>query len=145
LADNGTGGATGGTADLLAQRLGLLFQEGGQGAFGQSGGGGVGELLPGLEIGVWSRALVTEGASGNDLAPAGGEVTDFLEEFGRKFTARHGPYYLVLAAMVEERFLSPLYDTRLGLAKLLLASKSCRSIVDLFGTAPARYNRQACP
>jgi hypothetical protein len=59
--------------------LGLLFQEGGQGALGEAGGGGVGELLHGLEIGVPSRAVVAVGASGNDFAPAGSEVTDFLE------------------------------------------------------------------
>ena len=123
LAGNGTGGATGGTGDLFAERLGLLFQEGGQGAFGQAGGGGAGELLHGLEVGVQSRAVIAEGASGNDFAPAGGQVTDFLEELGGKFTARHGPYYLVLRAKVREQFLSPLYDTRLGLAKLLMASR----------------------
>src|SRR5207244_8758098 len=98
-------------------RLGLLFQEGGQGAFGQAGGGGAGERLDGREVGVQSPAVVAEGASGNDFAPAGGEVTDFLEKFGGKFAARHGQYYLVLVAKVWDQFLSPLYDTRLGLAK----------------------------
>jgi hypothetical protein len=47
--------------------LGLLFQEGGQGAFAQASGGGAGELLHGLEVGVPSRAVVAEGASGNNF------------------------------------------------------------------------------
>ncbi|MFL5513280.1 MAG: hypothetical protein ACJ8CN_12725 [Gemmatimonadales bacterium] len=71
----------------MAQRLRLLFQEGGQGTFGQAGGSGAGQLLHGLEVGVQSRAVVAEGASGNDFAPASGEVADFLEEFGGKSTA----------------------------------------------------------
>jgi hypothetical protein len=75
-----------------------LFQEGSQGAFGQASGGGAGELLHGVEVGVQARAGVAEGAAGNDFAPAGGEVADFLEEFRGKFTACHGRYYLVLAA-----------------------------------------------
>jgi hypothetical protein len=75
-----------------------LFQEGGEGAGSEAGRGGLGHLPHGLEVGVQAGALVAEGAAGDDFAPAGGEVADFLEEFGRKFTARHDPYYLVLAA-----------------------------------------------
>jgi hypothetical protein len=101
-AGNGTGGAAVRAGNPFPERLGLLFQEGGQGAFGQAGGSGAGELLHGLEVGVQSRAVVTEGATGNDFAPAGSEVTDFLEEFGGKFTACHGEYGLVLAAKVWE-------------------------------------------
>ena len=122
LAGQSTGGATVGTGGLFAERLGLLFQEGGQGAFAQAGGGGAGELLHGFEVGVQSRVVVAEGTSGNNLAPAGGEVADFAEKFGWKFTTRHDLYYLVLAARVREQFLSSLDDTRLGLAKLLMAS-----------------------
>ena len=77
--EHGTGSATVRTGHLFAEGLGLLFQEGGQGALGEAGGGGVGELLHGLEIGVPSPAVVAGGASGNDFAPAGSAVTDFLE------------------------------------------------------------------
>jgi hypothetical protein len=111
LAGHGTQRATAGTGNLFAERLGLLLQEGGQGAFRQASGRSVGELLHGLEVGVQSGAVLAEGTSGNDFAPAGSEVTDFSEEFGGKCTARHLRYYLVLAAKVWERFLSPLYDT----------------------------------
>jgi hypothetical protein len=107
---------------LRAERAGLLLQGGRQGALGQAEGRGAGDLLHGVEVHVEAGALLAEGAAGHDFAPAGGQVTDFLEEFGRKFASRHGRYCLVLAAEVWEEFLSMLYDTPLGLAKLLMAS-----------------------
>jgi hypothetical protein len=79
-----------------------LFQEGGEGALGEAGRGGAGQLLHDLEVGVQAGAAVAEAAAGNDFAPAGGEVADFLEEFRGKFTTRHGRYRLVLAANVRE-------------------------------------------
>ncbi len=66
---------------MFAEGLRLLFQEGGEGAFGQASGRGTGELFHGCEVGVESRAVVAEGPSGNDFAPAGGQLTDCLEEF----------------------------------------------------------------
>jgi hypothetical protein len=102
----------------------VLFQESGEGALGQTSSSGVGELLHGVKVGVQAGAGVAESAAGNDFAPASGQVTDFLEELGGKFTTRHGPYRLVLAAKVREELFSPLYDTRLCLAKLLMASFS---------------------
>jgi hypothetical protein len=74
----------------LAEGLGLLFQQGGEGAFGEASGRGAGELLHGLEVGVQAGALVAEGAAGDNFAPVGGEVADFLEEFWREFATRHG-------------------------------------------------------
>ena len=122
FAVNGTGGAAVRTRHLFAQGLGLLLQEDGEGARGEASRGGVGELLHDLEVGVQARTALPKATAGNDFAPAGGEVVDFLEEFRGKFTSRHGRYRLVLAAKVREGFFSPLYDTRLGLAKLLMAS-----------------------
>jgi len=107
---------------LFAAGLGWLFQERTEGACREAGRGGAGELLQGREVGVEAGAGVAAGAAGDDFAPAGGEVTDFLEEFGGKFTARPGRYRLVLVAKGPEEFLSPLYDRRLGKAKLLMAS-----------------------
>jgi hypothetical protein len=107
---------------MVAEGLRLLFQEGAEGAFGEAGRGGVGELLHGLEVGVEAGACVAEGVAGDDFAPASGEFTDFLEECRGKFTTCHGRYRLVLAAKGPEGLLSPLYDTPLGLAKLLMAS-----------------------
>jgi len=99
-----------------------LFQQSGEGTFGEAGGRGAGQSLHGVEIGVQAGAGVAEGAAGDDFAPAGGQVADFLEEFRGKFTACHGRYYLVLASNGSEEFLSPLYDTPFGLAKLWMAS-----------------------
>ena len=110
MADGAEGTAVG-TALLLAEGLGLLLQEGGESALGQASSGSAGNLLHQVEIDVQSGAVLAEGSSSDDFAPAGGEVTDFLEECGGKFTACHGRYYLVLAAKGWEEVLSPLYDT----------------------------------
>jgi len=67
---------------LRAQRLGLLLEEGLQGPLREPGGGGVGDLLPGAEIDVESGPVVAEGAPGDDFAPLGGEVLEFLEFLG---------------------------------------------------------------
>jgi hypothetical protein len=60
----------------------LLAEQDAEGALGEAGGGGAGDVLQGLEIGIRARAGVAEGAAGDDLAPLGGEVTDFLEVLG---------------------------------------------------------------
>ena len=78
-----------GTGLLLAQGVGLLFEEGVQGALGEAGRGGAGDLLHGVEIDVEPRAVVAEGASGDDFAPLGGQVTEFLKFFGGERTASH--------------------------------------------------------
>jgi hypothetical protein len=69
----------GGAGVLGAERLGLLFQEGGEGPFGQAGSRGRGDLLHGLEIDIQARAGLAEGTTGNDFPPLGSEFTDFLE------------------------------------------------------------------
>src|SRR5262245_19691099 len=78
-----------GTELLLAQGIGLLFQEGLQGALGKAGGGGTGALLHGIQIDVEAGAVVAEGASGNDLAPAGGKVAEFLKFLGGEGASWH--------------------------------------------------------
>jgi hypothetical protein len=108
FAVQGTGGATVRTGNLFAQGLGLLFQEGAEGALGEAGRRGAGELRHGLEVRVQAGTALPEGAAGDDFAPAGGQVADFLEELGGKFTARHGRYRLVLAAKGGGEFLNPL-------------------------------------
>ena len=102
FAVQGTGGAAVGAAGLFTQGLGLLFQQGGEGAFGEAGGGGAGELFQGLKIGVQAGATLAKGSAGHDFAPAGSEITDFSEEFRGKFTTRHSWCRLVLAAEVWE-------------------------------------------
>jgi hypothetical protein len=67
---------------LLAERLGLLLEKGLQGALGEAGSGGVGDLFHGAEIDIESGSLLTEGVSGDDFAPLGGESAEFLEFLG---------------------------------------------------------------
>jgi hypothetical protein len=74
---------------LRAERLGLLFQGGGERAFGESGSRRRGELFQSGEIEVEARAVGAESASGNNLAPLGSQITDVLEVLGGKFTACH--------------------------------------------------------
>jgi hypothetical protein len=70
--------------------LGLLFQEDLQGALVEAGGGGLGDLLHGVEVDVQPRAVVAEGAAGDDFAPLGGQITEFLEFLGGELASRHG-------------------------------------------------------
>jgi hypothetical protein len=88
--------------------LGLLLQAGAQGALGQAGGGGAGDLLHRVEVHTQAGALVTEGAAGDDFAPTGGEVPYLLEEFGGKVASRHGVSCLVLALPDRSKVLQPL-------------------------------------
>ncbi len=108
LAGDGTQGAALRAGQLLAEGLGLLFQERSQGSFGQALGSGLGDLFHGLEIGVESGSIVAEGASCDDFTPTFGKITDFLEELRGQFAPRHGEYRLVLVAKRQEQFLSPL-------------------------------------
>jgi hypothetical protein len=64
------------------QGLGLLFQEGSEGALGQTAGGSVGDLFQGEQIDVQAGASVPESTPGNNFAPLGPQVTDFLEFLG---------------------------------------------------------------
>src|SRR5437773_1600408 len=78
LATQQTKASAVGAGPLLAQRLGLLLQEGLQGSFGEPGGGRISDLLHGTEIDVESGSVVAEGVSGDNLAPLGGELAEFL-------------------------------------------------------------------
>jgi hypothetical protein len=81
-AANRAGPAAVGAGLLRSQGVGLLAEQDGEGAFGEAGGGGAGDILHGLEIDLRARAGVTEGAAGNDCAPVSSEVADFLEVLG---------------------------------------------------------------
>jgi hypothetical protein len=75
---------------LGPQGVGLLFEEGLQSSLVEPGGGGLGDLLHGVEIDVEPRPLVAEGASGDDFAPLGGQIAEFLELLGGELASRHG-------------------------------------------------------
>jgi hypothetical protein len=63
------------TGLLVGEGLGLLLQQGAEGALQQPLGGGLGSLLEGEQIDVERGAGVAEGPAGKDFAPLGGEVT----------------------------------------------------------------------
>jgi hypothetical protein len=64
---------------LGGESLGLVLQEGVEGAFGQATSGGSGDLLHGHKVkGVVGARLLQE-AAGDDFSPPGGEVMDLLE------------------------------------------------------------------
>ena len=88
-ASDGAGAPAVGAGLLGAEPLGLLFQQGGEGALGQAGGGGRGDLLHGVQIDLGPRAGLAEGVPGHDFAPARSQVTDFLEFLRRELATRH--------------------------------------------------------
>jgi hypothetical protein len=88
--------------------LGLLLQAGAQGALGQAGGGGAGDLLHRVEIDVEAGSLLAEGAAGDDFAPAGGQVANLLKHLGGGLAARHGVSCLVLAETADNEVRQPL-------------------------------------
>jgi len=101
VADGAEGTAVG-TALLLAEGLGLLLQEGGESALGQASSGSAGNLLHQVEIDVQSGAVLAEGSSSDDFAPAGGEGANFLKDLGGKVAMRHNESCLVLAGEAWE-------------------------------------------
>jgi hypothetical protein len=122
LAADRAGPAAVGARLLRSQGIGVLAEQDVEGAFGQAGRGGAGDLLHGLEIDLRAGAGVTEGAAGDDFAPLGSEVTDVLEVLGGGLTTRHGLSCLVLARLNGYAFLLLLYRSALGSTKLFLAS-----------------------
>ena len=78
-----------GTGLLLAQGMGLLFEEGLQGSLRETDGRGESDLLHGSEIDVESRPLVTVSAAGHDFAPLCSEFVEFVEFVGSEGVACH--------------------------------------------------------
>jgi hypothetical protein len=67
---------------VVREGLGLLAEQGGEGALEHSLGGGLGGLLQGEQVGVQRGAGLAERPAGNDLAPLGREITEVLEFLG---------------------------------------------------------------
>ena len=91
------------TGLVLAQRLGLLFEHGLQGALSEAFSGGLSDLLHGVQIDVESGAIVAEGAAGNDFAPLRGEVAELLKFLGGKASACHDASCLGVAKRAREK------------------------------------------
>jgi hypothetical protein len=111
-----------GARRLGAESLGLLLQEGGEGALGQAGRRRRGDLLQRLEVDLRAGARLAEGATGDDFSPLDGQVTDLLDLLRREFALRHEQSCLVLRRIYPSVFLLPCYHTPLRRAKGVLAS-----------------------
>ena len=83
-----------GQAVLVSEGVGLPLQQALQGAFDQAGSGGLGDALQGGQI---EGDGVVAGASGDDFAPLGGEVVEFLQFGGGEVGAWHGASCLWVA------------------------------------------------
>jgi hypothetical protein len=59
--------------------LGLLLQEGFDGAFGESLGGGAGHVLHGGPVDLESGAVGPEGVAGHGFSPAFGQSADGVQ------------------------------------------------------------------
>ena len=88
LSAKGTGSSAVGAGLLVAEGVGLLLEERLDGAFGEAGSGGAGDLFHGIKIDVESGA-VAEGAAGDDSAPLGREGADIVELGGGQRAACH--------------------------------------------------------
>jgi len=95
-AGDGTEAAAGGAGLLGPQGGGLLFQEGSESAFEDTGGGGAGDLFHGVYIDVGARPVGAEGATGDNFAPLRREVLNLLEALRGRITLRHTSSCLVL-------------------------------------------------
>ena len=80
--------AAAGARVVGGEGLGLLLQEGGEGALGQAAGGG-GDLFEGEQIDIEARAVITEGAACDNLAPLCRQVADRLEFLGCESRSGH--------------------------------------------------------
>ena len=109
LALDRTGALTVGTGVLRAEGLGLLLQEGIDGALDQAAGGLQGQLLQVAEVDVQARPLRPESASGNDFAPRGRQLADLPEVFRAGMSAGHGLVSLALASGAPDELLFPFY------------------------------------
>src|SRR5437868_2872244 len=97
LVADGTQLSAVGAGALRGEGLGLLLQEGGEGALGQAAGSGAGDLLQGEQINVQAGPGVPEGTAGDNFAPLGGGVADVLEFLGCQARGGHEQSCLGLA------------------------------------------------
>lgn len=75
--------AAGRTGELVGQIPALLAKEGVEGALGQPVGGGLGDGLQSGEVEDRDGRVVGGYASGDNLAPLAGQITEFLEVLRR--------------------------------------------------------------
>ncbi len=122
LPAEGTKPSTVGTGELLAQGVGLLFEQGLQGALGEAGSGGLCDLLHSGEIDIESGAVIAEGASGDDFAPLGGEAAELLDFVGGEVAVWHDASCVEVRTRAKEQLPSVRLGEELDMAKLFMTS-----------------------
>jgi hypothetical protein len=98
LALDGTKALAVGAGVLGSESLGLLFEQGGDGAFDQSAADLQGQFLHDREADIRSGSLGPEGTPGDDFSPLGGELAEFADVFRTWWGARHGLASLALVS-----------------------------------------------
>ena len=111
-----------GTGLLFSQGGGLLFEKRVQGAFSESSGGSLRDLLHGLEIDIQTWTVVAKGASGHDFAPLCSEAAEFVKFFGTEVAVCHDASGLGVKTKTRKQFPSACYDFQLDVAKLFMTS-----------------------
>src|SRR6185369_5802264 len=122
LAADDTGASAVGTGLVLTQGIGLLFQKGLQGALGEAGGSGTGELLHGVQVDVEPGSVVAESTAGDDFAPLGSEALELLELFGSEGAACHAASCLKVESTTRGKRARSRYDPQLHKAKRFMTS-----------------------
>lgn len=117
LARYGAELATVGAGLLIAEGVGLLLQEDGEGALGQALCRLLGQLLQGAEVDIQWRPVRAESAAGHDFTPGGRQLTDVPEVFGLQSGTRHGLSCLVLGRSTADAVFLPLYTRQPFMAK----------------------------
>jgi hypothetical protein len=103
----------------VPQSSGLLVEQNAEGALGQAGGSGGGDLLHGGEV---EGARLRTKASSDDFAPLDSERADLGQLLLGRFAFGHGQPLPRLALILVVAFLVSLYRHVLAPAKRVLAS-----------------------
>jgi hypothetical protein len=127
LALDRTGALTVGTGVLRAEGLGLLLQEGIDGALDQAAGGLQGHFLQDGAVDVEAGAVRPESTPGDDCSPLGGQRADLPEVFRAGMSAGHGLDSLALASVAPDELLFPFYCGVFFQAKQVLTCVSRRA------------------
>jgi hypothetical protein len=94
---------------LGAEGLGLLLQEGIDGALDQAAGGLQGHFLQDAEVDVQAGAIRPESTPGDDFSPPGCQLAAGPEVFRAGMSAGHGLSSLALASVAPDELLFPFY------------------------------------
>jgi hypothetical protein len=108
---------------LFAENGGLLFEKCLECPFGHPLSRGGGNLFHGSEVHIKTRTGISEGSTGNDFSPLGGELTKFQEFFGCEESLRHDVSSPEVTPKAAEDQLQTIYESRLSATNLFMTSE----------------------